>query len=93
MADHLDLQPQFPAVGSVGLHRVTEQDWRSHRDLRRQMLLEAPDAFWVTHADVADWGRRSGARPRVARTTCRPGTAEAAAPRARISWDTWASQA
>lgn len=56
MADHLDLEPQLPAAGLLRLHRVTERDWRSHRDLRRRMLLEAPDAFWVTHADVAHWG-------------------------------------
>lgn len=35
-------------------------DWQAHRDLRLEMLLDAPDAFWFTHAeeaafDEADW--------------------------------------
>lgn len=36
----------------VTLHLVRPDDWRSHRDLRLEMLLAAPDAFWTQHADV-----------------------------------------
>ncbi len=36
------------------LHRVRPDDWRAHRDLRLEMLQDAPDAFWTQHADVAD---------------------------------------
>ncbi len=36
------------------LHRVGPDDWRAHRDLRLEMLRDAPDAFWTQHADVAD---------------------------------------
>jgi ribosomal protein S18 acetylase RimI-like enzyme len=44
----------------IRLHRVTEEDWESHRDLRLDMLRDSPDAFWSTLADVegrgeADW--------------------------------------
>jgi ribosomal protein S18 acetylase RimI-like enzyme len=38
----------------VTLHRVRPEDWRSHRDLRLEMLQDAPDAFWTQYADVAD---------------------------------------
>lgn len=38
----------------IRLHRVGEEDWRSHRDLRLQMLLDTPDAFWTAYEDVAD---------------------------------------
>jgi ribosomal protein S18 acetylase RimI-like enzyme len=42
---------------------VRPDDWRSYRDLRLEGLLEAPDAFWFTHADEAaydeaDWRER-----------------------------------
>lgn len=38
---------------SLTVHRVTPDDWRSHRDLRLEMLLAAPDAFLTQYADVA----------------------------------------
>lgn len=42
------------------LHRVLPEDWQSHRDIRLEMLEDAPDAFWFTYADEAvfeeaDW--------------------------------------
>ena len=37
----------------VALHRVRPDDWASHRALRLEMLLNAPDAFWTRYADVA----------------------------------------
>lgn len=44
----------------VRLHRVTEEDWESHRDLRLEMLRDSPDAFWTALAEVegreeAEW--------------------------------------
>jgi ribosomal protein S18 acetylase RimI-like enzyme len=38
---------------SLTLHRVTPDDWRSHRDLRLEMLTAAPDAFLTRYDDVA----------------------------------------
>lgn len=51
----------------VEVFRVTPDDWQSHRNLRLAMLTEAPDAFWTTHAEVADlseeqWRERIGAQ-------------------------------
>lgn len=40
----------------IRLHRVTEADWESHRDLRLEMLRDSPDAFWSTLADVEGRG-------------------------------------
>lgn len=37
------------------IHRVTPEDWRSHRDLRLEMLQAAPEAFLTQYADVADF--------------------------------------
>lgn len=37
--------------GGVRLHHVEPDEWESHRDIRLEMLLDAPDAFWFTHAD------------------------------------------
>jgi ribosomal protein S18 acetylase RimI-like enzyme len=47
------------------LQRVRPDDWRSHRDIRLEMLRDAPDAFWFTVADEAaltesDWRQRIG---------------------------------
>ena len=39
----------------VTLHVVRPEDWRGHRDLRLEMLQDAPDAFWTHYADVADF--------------------------------------
>src|SRR3954463_7602360 len=51
---------QHPHDGHLHLHRVSPDDWESHRDLRLEMLEDAPDAFWFTYADEAaydeaDW--------------------------------------
>jgi ribosomal protein S18 acetylase RimI-like enzyme len=40
---------------SLVVHRVTPDDWRSHRDLRLEMLRSVPDAFLTRYADVADF--------------------------------------
>lgn len=53
------------ATDPVQVHRVTEADWRSVRDLRLEMLRDAPDAFETTYAQVADrteadWRRVAG---------------------------------
>lgn len=37
---------------SLTIHRVTPDDWRSHRDLRLEMLKDAPDAFFTQYDDV-----------------------------------------
>ena len=42
-------------TGQFRLHPVTEADWRSHRDLRLEMLADNPDAFWVTLDHVSHW--------------------------------------
>jgi GNAT superfamily N-acetyltransferase len=36
------------------VHRVTPDDWQSHRELRLEMLRAAPDAFFTQYADIAD---------------------------------------
>jgi GNAT superfamily N-acetyltransferase len=38
---------------TLTIHRVTPDDWRSHRDLRLEMLQAAPEAFYTRYADVA----------------------------------------
>src|SRR6476661_871872 len=48
---------------ALHLHPVTSDDWESHRDVRLEMLQDAPDAFWFTYADEAvydeaDWRER-----------------------------------
>ncbi len=48
---------------ALHLHQVTADDWESHRDVRLEMLRDAPDAFWFTYADEAvydeaDWRER-----------------------------------
>lgn len=34
--------------------RLTEGDWESHRELRLEMLLQAPDAFWTRYEDMVE---------------------------------------
>lgn len=36
------------------IHRVSGEDWRSHRDLRLEMLADAPHAFWATLDQVRE---------------------------------------
>ena len=50
------------------IHEVTPDDWRTHRDVRLEMLLDAPDAFWTTYDDVAGFDEAAW-RERIARTT------------------------
>jgi ribosomal protein S18 acetylase RimI-like enzyme len=38
---------------SVTIHRVTPDDWQSHRTLRLEMLQDAPEAFVTQYDDVA----------------------------------------
>jgi ribosomal protein S18 acetylase RimI-like enzyme len=40
---------------TLTVHRVTPDDWESHRDLRLEMLQAAPDAFFTQFADVVDF--------------------------------------
>ena len=40
---------------TLTIHRVTPDDWRSHRDLRLEMLQAAPEAFYTRYADVVDF--------------------------------------
>jgi ribosomal protein S18 acetylase RimI-like enzyme len=47
----MSTNPSEPAGEDVHLHRVVPDDWESHRAIRLEMLLDAPDAFWFTHAD------------------------------------------
>lgn len=47
------------------LHVVSPDEWETHRALRLEMLLDAPDAFWTTHAEAAamdetQWRMRIG---------------------------------
>ncbi len=53
------------AAAPVTLHVVGPEDWRSHRDLRLEMLLDAPDAFSTQHADVVGLDE-AGWRSRIA---------------------------
>ncbi|MEO7130239.1 MAG: GNAT family N-acetyltransferase [Dermatophilaceae bacterium] len=44
----------------IRLQQVQPDDWAAHRDIRLEMLQDAPDAFWFTYADEAlfeeaDW--------------------------------------
>lgn len=39
----------------VELHRISPDDWESYREIRLEMLLDSPDAFWFTHADAAGY--------------------------------------
>jgi ribosomal protein S18 acetylase RimI-like enzyme len=48
---------------NIHLHPVSPDDWAQYRDIRLEMLREAPDAFWFTYADEAtydeaDWRER-----------------------------------
>lgn len=40
-----------PDDPEIRIERVLPDDWESYRDIRLEMLLDAPDAFWFTHAD------------------------------------------
>ncbi|GAA1993198.1 GNAT family N-acetyltransferase [Terrabacter lapilli] len=56
-------EPHTPTNPPLHLHRVSPDDWESHRDVRLAMLRDAPDAFWFTYADEAvydeaDWRQR-----------------------------------
>ena len=42
-------------AGPLSVRLLGEADWESYRDLRREMLADAPDFFWATLADVADY--------------------------------------
>ena len=46
-------EPRGDELEGLLLHRVTPDGWRSHRDLRLEMLQAAPDAFSTQYADVA----------------------------------------
>lgn len=35
----------------LSVHHVEPDHWRSHRDIRLEMLRDSPDAFWVTLAE------------------------------------------
>jgi ribosomal protein S18 acetylase RimI-like enzyme len=37
----------------VELHQVTPDDWESYREIRLEMLLDSPDAYWFTHDEAA----------------------------------------
>lgn len=41
--------------GPLSLRLLTEADWESYRELRLEMLADAPDYFWATLGDVADY--------------------------------------
>lgn len=49
----------------VVVRRLGPKDWATYRDIRLEMLLDAPDAFFTSHADSvglgeADWRARLG---------------------------------
>lgn len=46
-----DAQPDGP----LSVRLLSEADWESYRDLRREMLADAPDFFWATLEQVADY--------------------------------------
>ena len=53
-------------TGEVELHVVSPDEWETHRAVRLEMLLDAPDGFETTHAealvmDEAQWRHRIGA--------------------------------
>lgn len=58
-----------PPAGELRMHRVSTEDWASHRALRLDMLAADPDAFWADPAEArartaAQW-RAEIAGPRV----------------------------
>lgn len=57
-ADHLWRDLLRHVADGIHLHRVTEQDWAGHRELRLQMLRDAPDHFWTTLSDVEGLGEQ-----------------------------------
>lgn len=40
------------------VRRLGHEDWQALRDMRREMLADAPDWFWTTLADVEPWGEQ-----------------------------------
>lgn len=44
------------STNEITLHRGTEEDWESHRDLRLEMLRDTPDAFWSTLEENEGYG-------------------------------------
>lgn len=36
--------------------QVREEDWQAYRDLRLEMLLDAPESFWTRYDQIADRG-------------------------------------
>jgi ribosomal protein S18 acetylase RimI-like enzyme len=52
-------------TGRLEVVRVDGSNWRTYRDVRLAMLLDAPRAFWTTHAQAAartdeEWQRLVG---------------------------------
>lgn len=47
--------PGRPAPEALTVRRLTEADWDSYRELRLEMLADAPDFFWATLDEVADY--------------------------------------
>ena len=41
---------------AVEVRRATPQEWEDHREIRLEMLREAPDAFWFTYDDEVGFG-------------------------------------
>lgn len=78
MRDDLGPRDASPCVGhdvrrgatdGYAVRELGPQDWQSHRDLRLEMLAEAPGAFWATYEETAQrteeqW-RQELAGPRV----------------------------
>lgn len=60
--------PSVDRHGPVTVAQVGEEDWESYRDLRLEMLLDAPEAFWSQHSELVDrteeqWRQAAGGMP------------------------------